>query len=109
MYSSLPLPEHSGWTKNDKPYASDWEYEEVQGNVRSTIKFLTKSYSCKKGYTKGYTSNTVIVDARRIKLSYCGPGCKCQDCINLPEQHNIEEIRSDDDMVDDYSKSSEVI
>ena len=85
MYVLFP-PEHSGWTKNDKLYASDWVDEEVQENVRSTIEFLTKSYSC----NKGCTSNNC---GCKKKLSYCGPGCACQDCINLLEQHNIEECR----------------
>ena len=74
---------------NDEGYAVDWEDTGAQ-EVRSTIPSLTKGCTlencgCKK------------------KLSYSGPGCECQCCINLPKQQNI--VRSEDDRVDDYSKS----
>ena len=40
-------------------------------------------------------------------MSYCGPGCECQGCMNLPEHQSINEDSSDDSIADDYSEQSE--
>ena len=49
MYTSLPLPEESGWIKSDGIYVIDWEAPEIQEKVQKSIEFLIKGCSCKKG------------------------------------------------------------
>ena len=96
MYSSLLLTEHNGWIKEGNRYLFDWEDKDVQEKVKSSIPFLTKGCSCKKGCT----SNNC---GCKEKLLYCGPGCKCQGCVNLPDIK--EGCSSDDDWENDYSES----
>ena len=97
MYSSLPLPENSGWIKEDNRYLIDWEDKGVEEKVKNIISFLTKSCSCRKGCTSN-------ICGCKKKLSYCGPGCECRGCSNLP---NINEGSSsdDDDWENEESKS----
>ena len=79
MYSSLPQPEHSGWTIYEEGrYAIDWEAPEVVEKVKHTIQFLTKCCSCKKGCVCNNCG------CRRRRKNHCGPGCECQGCVNLP-------------------------
>ena len=103
MYSSLPLPEHSGWIKDGEGYVFDWEDTEVADRVRGTIQFLTKGCNCKKGCV----SNNC---GCKKKSNYCGPGCECQGCIDLPagnQQKQAEQLlSSDDDTADNYSDNA---
>ena len=76
VFSSLPLPEESGWNKSDDGYTFDWEAPEIQSKVQETIDFLMKGCNCKKGCK---TANCGC----RKKGRYCGPACLCQECSNL--------------------------
>ena len=105
MYSSLPLPELSGWIKEDNSYAIDWEDKEIEDNIKDTIKFLTKGCSCRKGCASNNCG------CKRMS-SYCGPGCECQGCINLSahthtQQTTDEQVNSDEDIDNYYSESSD--
>ena len=97
MYSSLPLPEHGGWIKDSAGYVFDWEDTEVADRIRCT---MTKGCNCKKGCV----SNNYEC---KKKSNYCGPGCECQGCINVPagnQQKQAEQLlSSDDDTADNYS------
>ena len=61
----------------DGVYSIDWEDPEVQNKIRGTIDFLVKGCTCKKG-----------CKTNRCKChkngDYCGPGCECQGCVNIP-------------------------
>jgi len=102
LYSSIPLPEHSGWIHHsDGTYAIDWEAPEIQEKIKDTIDFLTKGCSCKKGCK---SKNCGC----QKKSSYCGPGCECQGCVNLPvEQHANEEESADEDNGDSSGLASD--
>ena len=72
MYSSLPQPEDYGWIHNE-----DGSYciaPEIIGKVKTTIEFLTKGCTCKKGCR---TNNCGC----KKKSRHCGPGCECQGFI----------------------------
>ena len=92
VYSTLPFPEESGWVcKPDGTFAIEWEAPEAQARIQSTIDFLLKGCSCKKG-CKNNTCGC------RKKTSFCGPGCLCQGCTNLP-------ITQSDDFDDDKTET----
>ena len=104
MYSSLPLPEHSGWIKDDEDYAIDWEDIEVTDKVKNTIQFLTKGCSCKTGCA----SNNC---GCKKKSNYCGPGCECQGCTNLlthTEEQSISASSNDDDNTTSENSQSDI-
>ena len=48
MYTSLPIPEESGWNKSHDGYTFDWEAPEIQSRVQESVDFLMKGCSCKK-------------------------------------------------------------
>ena len=93
LYHNSPRPEDSGWIRKlDGSFAIDWEAPEVQDKIKTTIEFLIKGCSCKKGCK---SKNCGC----RKKDNYCGPGCECQGCSNLPVQLNDAEDDSTDDEV----------
>ena len=49
VYTSLPIPEESGWNESHDGYTFDWEAPEIQSRVQKSIDFLMKGCSCKKG------------------------------------------------------------
>ena len=95
VYSTLPFPEESGWVcKPDGTFEIEWEAPEIQARIQSTIDFLLKGCNCKKG-----CKNNIC--GCRKKKSFCGPGCLCQGCTNLPVTH------SNDDFDDDIHSETE--
>lgn len=108
VYSSLPVPEQSGWMcKPDGTYEIEWEAAEAQAKIQSTIDFLLKGCSCKKG-----CKNNIC--GCRKKKSYCGPVCLCQGCINLPATHNNDDFDdgstgSESDTASDCSTSDDIL
>ena len=93
VYGFLPLPEQSGWLQNkDGSYSIDWEAPEVIQQVKNTVEFLTKGCKCKKGCGKKRACGCV-----RKKKSYCGPGCECSGCVNLPFSQEIQQGSSDEE------------
>ena len=78
--------------------------------IRGTIEFLTKGCSCKTGCTANKCGC-------RKRANYCGPGCVCQACTNLPVQQPVDPRDDDsnssssegDDVTDDDVNSDEEI
>ena len=92
VYCLLPLPEQSGWLQNkDSSYSIDWEAPEVVQRVKYTVEYLTKRCKCKKGCVRS------ACGCVRKKKSYCGPGCECSGCVNLPLSQEIQQGSSDED------------
>ena len=86
VYVDLPPPERCGWTMSlEGVYSIDWEDPDVQSMVEN-ITSLMKGYKCK---------NKCGNRCGCKKSNYCGPGCECQGCLNLPIQQ--VEIESDFD------------
>ena len=75
----LPLPEHSGWKVDNDGDEFDWESDEVQQRVKLTIDFLTRGCSCKKRQCHKKSGCGCVRNSK-----YCGPGCECQSCLNVP-------------------------
>jgi len=90
----LPLPGQSGWLQNkDSGYSTDWEAPEVIERVKNAVfEFLTKGCKCKKGCGEKRVCGCV-----RKKKSYCGPGCECSGCVNLPLSQEIQQGSSDEE------------
>ena len=98
VYSTLPSPEKSGWIcKPDGTYEIEWETAEVQAKNQSTIDFLLKGCNCKKGCKNNMCGC-------RKKGKFCGPGCLCQGCTNLPATSNYD---LDDGSTDSESHTSD--
>lgn len=68
--------------------------------MKSTIQFLTKGCSCKKGCA----SNNC---GCRIKSKHCGPGCECQGCVNLPTEEATTNSGADETSDDKTPEESE--
>ena len=60
----------------------------MMDRIKTTVDFLTKGCKCKKGC--GEKSGCGCV---RKKKSYCGPGCECQGCVNLPHFTNSAGVK----------------
>ena len=102
VYDNLPRPEDSGWMirPTDASYQIDWEAPDVAAEIQSNIDFLLKGCSCKKGCRSRNCGC-------RKKGNYCGPGCECQGCSNLPvEVQQEENDDSDDDEDSDIENDS---
>ena len=90
----LPPPEKYGWKLNpDSTYCIDWESEEVQEQIKSSIDFLCRGSGCKKG------CKTNSCGCRR-KGKQCGPGCECQGCTNLEKQDIILQSEQENESLD---------
>lgn len=74
-----------------------WDSDENLARIRSTVALIKKGCGCKTGCLSG-----------RCKCkrsgSFCGPGCKCCTCYNLPGQDSraleldgMEQSESDDE------------
>ena len=101
VYDNLPRPEDSGWiSEGDGRYQIDWEAPEVAAKIKSNIDFLLKGCNCKKGCTSKKCGC-------RKKSNYCGPGCECQGCSNLPVQIQQEEDKYSDDDDDDEEEEED--
>lgn len=89
MYSDLPDPHQNGWLlSSEGSYSIDWEDPDIQSKVERNIHTLMKGCRCKQKCEKrcGCRKND----------NFCGPGCECQGCTNLPiHPHNNHELESD--------------
>ena len=84
VYTNLPDPHLNGWIwTDDDTYVIDWEDEGVQPEIEKSG--LLKECKCK-------TKCGVRCGCRK-KSTYCGPGCECHECQNLP----IEKPNNGDD------------
>ena len=101
MYTSLPQPENCGWLCNDDgTYNIDWEAPEIIERVKNTIEFLTKRCTCKKGCR---TNNCEC----KKKSRYCGPGCECQGCNNLPSVNQTVNSELSEDNSSEYGSEED--
>lgn len=75
---TYPPLESNGWKQPDvNTLLIDWDSDENIAQVRSTVALIKKGCGCKTG----------CISARcKCKKAgkYCGPGCKCIRCCNLP-------------------------
>ena len=110
-YDSLPPPEQCGWLKLPNcRFIIDWEDPEIQSSIENNINSLLKGCSCKSG------CKTNRCGCKK-KDSYCGPGCECHECNNLPlkqvedtiDDQEEPECDSDIDNSDEDSSSDEEI
>ena len=103
VMEGLPLPEHSGWrVGNDGQYEFDWESEEVQQRFKHTIDFLTRGCSCKKRQCHKKSGCGCVRNSR-----YCGPGCECQSCVNVPTNDHESEHDASGEENDDSGEENE--
>ena len=92
LHNKLRATQH-GWTKDtDGAYSIDWEDPD---EIRGTIDFLIKGCACKK--------DERAIDANE-KGDYCGPGCECQGCVNIPI-YQPQTASSVSDTIDDEDGS----
>ena len=85
LYSSLPPPQTHGWVVlSDGVFSIDWEAPEVQEKIYENIQILTKGCHCKTG------CKSKVCGCRK-KSRYCGPGCDCHSCTNLPSMSSLEQ------------------
>ena len=75
---TYPSLEGNGWKHPDSSTLTiDWDSDDNMANIRSVVALIKKGCGCKMG----------CISARcKCKKggSYCGPGCKCVRCCNLP-------------------------
>ena len=87
-YSSLPLPENSGWlVSSEGKYITDWEDSNITSKVEANIAMLTKGCKCKSA------CKTNRCGCKK-KMMPCGPGCECHGCMNLPHTEQTVEHNS---------------
>ena len=109
IYCGLSLPENSGWILNvNGSYLIDWEDPIKQDHIRQNMDYLLSGCGCKKGCTSGKCGC-------KRKQAFCGPGCVCSGCKNVPEISTINthssEIHSssDSDVSSDDDLETEII
>lgn len=99
LYTNLPHPHLNGWLlSEDGLYSIDWEDEKVKSEIEKHISVLLKGCKCK-------TKCGMRCGCRK-KQAYCGPGCECQECQNLPVQ-NPGNAANEDNETDVISESEE--
>ena len=76
---SLPSVQKYGWKVNNGNLEFIWDTEENIKKVDERINKLQKGCTCKTGCI-----NKKCTCLRGSSL--CGPGCKCLNCNNLPNQ-----------------------
>ena len=75
---TYPSLEDSGWKLLDSTsLAIDWDSGDNITLIRDRVALIKKGCGCKTG------CQTTRCKCKRGS-HYCGPGCKCQGCINLP-------------------------
>ena len=98
VYTNLPDPHLNGWIWTDGDmYVIDWEDEGVQPEIEKSISGLLKECKCK-------TKCGVRIRCRK-KSAYCGPGCECHECQNLPIEKPNNGDDDDEDEEDDNTNS----
>ena len=96
VYTNLPDPHLNGWIwTDDDTYVTDWEDEGVQPEIEKSG--LLKECKCK-------TKCGVRCGCRK-KSTYCGPGCECHECQNLPIEKPDNGDDDDEDEEDDNTNS----
>ena len=83
-------------------YSIDWEDQDRQETISQSMHQMIKGCKCKKG------CNTSRCGCKK-KSSYCGPGCYCSSCSNIPTQisHKTEDNGSSESEYSEESSSEE--
>ena len=103
LYSNLPQPQTYGWNiSSDGTFAIDWEAPEVQEKIHTNIQILTKGCHCKTG------CKSKVCGCRK-KLRYCGPGCDCHSCTNLPSAPTQDDETENETESDGESSQNETM
>jgi hypothetical protein len=74
----LPSLTDFGWRLHDDNLEVVWDVPENINKVEAKIKWYTKGCGCETG------CDTNRCKCRKSALRYCGPGCSCHNCRNLP-------------------------
>ena len=79
-HMTYPVLDGNGWKQPDpSTLVVDWDDDNHLRQVRTRVALIKKGCGCKTGCLSG-----------RCKCqkanSHCGPGCKCQNCQNLPPE-----------------------
>ena len=104
-YITYPPLEGNGWKQPDvNTLLIDWDSDENIAQVRSTVALIKKGCGCKTG----------CISARcKCKKGgkYCGPGCKCVRCCNLPSDtctsQNLHMVTIEEDEVGESGTDTE--
>ncbi|CAG2203639.1 KIF4 [Mytilus edulis] len=98
-----------GWKVSNNLLECIWDTEGNFQKVEQTVQWYTKGCSCKTGCS----SNRCKCRKSKSdsKDGFCGPGCKCTNCVNLPDKSDtlldislsdeISDVEIDDDHDDD--------
>ena len=77
----LPL-DGNGWKQpTSETLEIDWDSSDHLSTVRTRVALLQKGCGCKTGCRTGRCKC-------KKSNNHCGPGCKCQGCLNLPATSN---------------------
>ncbi|CAC5386182.1 unnamed protein product [Mytilus coruscus] len=87
-FMSLPDIKCFGWNIINGDVTVVWDSEGNVQKVNDTIQWYTKGCSCKSGCT------TLRCSCKKSANKYCSPGCKCVNCVNLP--NNVHQNIADD-------------
>lgn len=72
----------NGWKQPDHATLEiDWDSDDHLSLVRTRVALLQKGCGCKTGCLTGRCK------CKKSKV-FCGPGCKCEGCLNLPTASN---------------------
>ncbi|VDI64212.1 Hypothetical predicted protein [Mytilus galloprovincialis] len=90
-----------GWKVSNNLLECIWDTEGNFQKVEQTVQWYTKGCSCKTG------CSTNRCKCRKSKSDskdgFCGPGCKCINCVNLPDKSDTLDISLSDMLSDEIS------
>ena len=102
QHDGLSPLEKQGWMKEGNEWKIDWEAEEVQHEIQTTLTFLSKGCMCKTGCK---TRRCSCRKGDRL----CGAGCECRGCTNsiATQAEELEVENEEEDEEDDEPEEIE--
>ena len=103
VYANLPLRTESGWVVNeDGTYSLDWNDPTRQQQIGQNMLSLVNGCKCKTGCSSSRCGC-------RKKSVFCGPGCYCSNCKNVPtsSQRPVDTEDSRDEVLTSDTETSE--
>ena len=95
-----PPLEDFGWKKPDpNTLMIDWDSESNVSRIREQVALIRKGCGCKTGCSSSRCNC-------KKRNGYCGPGCKCTGCTNLPVEALAAEQEDIDSASDEQSDVS---
>ena len=73
----------------------DWDSESNVSRIRQQVALIRKGCGCKTGCSSSRCNC-------KKRNGYCGPGCKCTGCTNLP----VEALAAEQEDIDSASDSA---